>query len=208
VAFALGKMLAPMRPDTALKLLDRLNSSPDLLSIDIGGTLAKVVLFQPCDGPPREGELPAIDLGEAGAAAFGPEDQQILSFIADQTALAIERKRSEQELQRALEQQRELVRLKTNFANLVSHEFRTPIGVILSSAQVLDSYFDRLEPARCARRACGRVILPLCSSCGWRVCARRASFRCRSGPRGLSSNACKRARERREGRQRRWYRSR
>ncbi len=82
------------------------------------------------------------------SSAFGPEDQQILSFIADQTALAIERKRSEQELQRALEQQRELVRLKTNFANLVSHEFRTPIGVILSSAQVLDSYFDRLEPAR------------------------------------------------------------
>ena len=77
VAFAFGKMLAPMRPDTALKLLDRLNSSPDLLSIDIGGTLAKVVLFQPCDGPPREGELPAIDLGEAGAAAFGPEDQQL-----------------------------------------------------------------------------------------------------------------------------------
>jgi len=26
VAFALGKMLAPMRPDTALELLDRLNS--------------------------------------------------------------------------------------------------------------------------------------------------------------------------------------
>jgi type II pantothenate kinase len=77
VSFAFGKMLAPMRPDTALKLLDRLNSSPDLLSIDIGGTLAKVVLFQPCDGPPREGELPAIDLGEAGAAAFGPEDQQL-----------------------------------------------------------------------------------------------------------------------------------
>ena len=26
VAFAFGKMLAPMRPDTALELLDRLNS--------------------------------------------------------------------------------------------------------------------------------------------------------------------------------------
>jgi len=80
--------------------------------------------------------------------AFGPEDQQILSFVADQTALAIERKRSEQDLQRALEQQKELVRLKTNFANLVSHEFRTPIGVILSSAQVLESYFDRLDTPR------------------------------------------------------------
>lgn len=80
--------------------------------------------------------------------AFGLEDQQILSFVADQTALAIERKRSEQDLQKALEQERELVRLKTNFANLVSHEFRTPIGVILSSAQVLESYFDRLDTSR------------------------------------------------------------
>jgi hypothetical protein len=36
VAFALGKMLAPMRPDTALELLDRLNSylRPLLLSIE------------------------------------------------------------------------------------------------------------------------------------------------------------------------------
>ncbi len=81
-------------------------------------------------------------------AAFNDEDKQILSFVADQTALAIDRKRAGQEIQRALEQERELVRLKTNFANLVSHEFRTPIGVIVSSAQVLDSYFDRLSPPR------------------------------------------------------------
>ncbi len=80
--------------------------------------------------------------------AFNEEDKQILSFVADQTALAIDRKRAGQELHRALEQERELVRLKTNFANLVSHEFRTPIGVIVSSAQVLDSYFDRLTPPR------------------------------------------------------------
>ncbi len=81
-------------------------------------------------------------------AAFNDEDKQILSFVADQTALAIDRKRAGQEIQRALEQERELVRLKTNFANLVSHEFRTPIGVIVSSAQVLDSYFDRLPTQR------------------------------------------------------------
>jgi len=75
--FAQSKMLAPMRRDTALKLLDRLDSSPDLLSIDIGGTLAKVLLFQPCESAPPEGELPAIDLGEAGNCAFGPEHQKL-----------------------------------------------------------------------------------------------------------------------------------
>ncbi len=80
--------------------------------------------------------------------AFGAEEKQILSFVADQTALAIDRKRAGTDLQRALEQERELVRLKGNFVNLVSHEFRTPIGVILSSAQVLESYFDRLEAGR------------------------------------------------------------
>lgn len=87
--------------------------------------------------------------------AFGAEEKQILSFVADQTALAIDRKRAGQDLQRALDQERELVRLKGNFVNLVSHEFRTPIGVILGSAQVLESYFRPTRP-RASRGASRR----------------------------------------------------
>jgi signal transduction histidine kinase len=36
--------------------------------------------------------------------------------------------------------------LKTSFVNVVSHEFRTPLGVIVSAADILDNYFERLKP--------------------------------------------------------------
>jgi signal transduction histidine kinase len=41
-----------------------------------------------------------------------------------------------------------LGRLKTSFLQMVTHEYRTPLGIITSSAQILEKYFDRLEPAQ------------------------------------------------------------
>jgi PAS domain S-box-containing protein len=55
------------------------------------------------------------------------------------------RKKAEAELHSALVQERELSQLKSNFVNVVSHEFRTPLGVIMSSADILENYFDRLR---------------------------------------------------------------
>lgn len=57
-----------------------------------------------------------------------------------------ERKRAEAELLKALERERELSQLKSSFVSMVSHEFRTPLGVIQSSAEILHDYLDRLEP--------------------------------------------------------------
>lgn len=48
----------------------------------------------------------------------------------------------------------ELGRLKSQFVSTVSHEFRTPLGVIVSSAGILDRYLDRLPPEqRCEHLA-------------------------------------------------------
>ena len=58
------------------------------------------------------------------------------------------RKQAEEEMRRALEQEKELSRLKTNFVTLVSHEFRTPLGIIMSAADILRKYFDRLSTER------------------------------------------------------------
>jgi len=58
------------------------------------------------------------------------------------------RKQAEEEMRRALEQEKELSRLKTNFVTLVSHEFRTPLGIIMSAADILRKYFERLPAAR------------------------------------------------------------
>jgi signal transduction histidine kinase len=50
---------------------------------------------------------------------------------------------SERAAQLALEQEKELGRLKSHFVNTVSHEFRTPLGVIMSSAENLRDYHER-----------------------------------------------------------------
>jgi len=55
-----------------------------------------------------------------------------------------ERKQAEEELLRSLARERELSRLKSEFVSLVSHEFRTPIGIIHSSAEILERYIDRI----------------------------------------------------------------
>ncbi len=56
-------------------------------------------------------------------------------------------KQAEQELVKALAQEKQLNELKSGFVSMVSHEFRTPLGIIGSSAQILERYFDRLEAA-------------------------------------------------------------
>jgi PAS domain S-box-containing protein len=51
-----------------------------------------------------------------------------------------QRKQTEAELQKALEKERELSDLKSTFVMTVSHEFRTPLSTILSSADMLEFY--------------------------------------------------------------------
>ena len=55
-----------------------------------------------------------------------------------------DRKNAEAELLKALAREKELGQLKSNFVSMVSHEFRTPLGIIMSSAEILQDYFDQL----------------------------------------------------------------
>lgn len=57
-----------------------------------------------------------------------------------------QRKQAEAELLKSLAREKELGQLKSNFVSMVSHEFRTPLGVIMSSAEILDTYLDQLSP--------------------------------------------------------------
>lgn len=59
-----------------------------------------------------------------------------------------ERKRIEQGLRQSLEKERELSDLKSRFSSMVSHEFRTPLSVILSSSDLLLNYSERMSPER------------------------------------------------------------
>ncbi len=62
------------------------------------------------------------------------------------------RKQAEAELLTTLEREKELGQLKSNFVSMVSHEFRTPLGIIQSSAEILNDYLDQLEPAERAEQ--------------------------------------------------------
>ena len=51
-----------------------------------------------------------------------------------------ERKRAEEDLRKALEKEKELSELKSRFVSMASHEFRTPLSTVLSSAYLIEKY--------------------------------------------------------------------
>jgi signal transduction histidine kinase len=70
------------------------------------------------------------------------------SSFAHIVALAIEtdeRQKAQEALHETLEREKEMVETKTNFISLVSHEFRTPLGVIVSAADILETYGERMK---------------------------------------------------------------
>jgi PAS domain S-box-containing protein len=55
------------------------------------------------------------------------------------------RKKAEDEARKALDRERELNELKSKFVSIASHEFRTPLSTVLSSASLINQYIDRKE---------------------------------------------------------------
>jgi PAS domain S-box-containing protein len=66
----------------------------------------------------------------------------LLGMMVDIT----QRKQSEAELHRTLAHEMELSQLKSNFVSMVSHEFRTPLGIIQSSAELLRDFYQKMQP--------------------------------------------------------------
>ena len=56
-----------------------------------------------------------------------------------------ERKKAEEEVRKAFERERELNELKSKFVSIASHEFRTPLSAILSSASLINQYQGKGE---------------------------------------------------------------
>lgn len=67
--------------------------------------------------------------------------QMLEQKVNDRT---IELRKAKIELTRALDQERELSELKSRFVTMVSHEFRTPLGIIMSAIELIRHYDDRL----------------------------------------------------------------
>lgn len=58
-----------------------------------------------------------------------------------------QRKQAEEEMLKALAREKELSQLKSNFVSMVSHQFRTPLAIIQSSAELLREFFPKMQPA-------------------------------------------------------------
>lgn len=70
------------------------------------------------------------------------EDQRLIELISASTQLGlmIQRKQAEGDIRKALAREKELTELKTRFISMTSHEFRTPLTTIQSSAELLEHY--------------------------------------------------------------------
>lgn len=88
------------------------------------------------------------ELGEL-AASFREMVDKVAAREGDlrQLNLDLEKRVSDRtaDLNAALSREREVGEMKSRFTSLVSHEFRTPLGVISSSAQILERYLARLD---------------------------------------------------------------
>lgn len=71
-------------------------------------------------------------------------ENEVMAVIRDIT----ERKRSEDDIRNALTKERELNELKSRFVAMTSHEFRTPLATILSSAELLEHYGHKWDDSR------------------------------------------------------------
>jgi signal transduction histidine kinase len=67
-----------------------------------------------------------------------------MSYVIDITA----RKQAEATLREALEQEKELGELKSRFVSMASHEFRTPLAVILATTETLSIYRERMDASQ------------------------------------------------------------
>jgi signal transduction histidine kinase len=78
-------------------------------------------------------------------STFAPEELALLDVLAGQAAVALHNARLYMDLEQALEQQKELDRLKDDFIVTASHEFRTPLSAIHGYASLLQRHSARLS---------------------------------------------------------------
>jgi signal transduction histidine kinase len=82
------------------------------------------------------------------------DSQQMIIGITGAALDITERKAAERALLDAerlrleLSKEREVLEVKEQFISTLSHDFRTPLAVIMTSKDIIERYYDRLEPER------------------------------------------------------------
>jgi GAF domain-containing protein/DNA-binding response OmpR family regulator/two-component sensor histidine kinase len=84
----------------------------------------------------------ALDVQSTQVDAFTPDDISVLQILADQIAVAVDNARSYEVAQEAVEEMREVDRLKSQFLANMSHELRTPLNSIIGFSRVIIKGID------------------------------------------------------------------
>jgi PAS domain S-box-containing protein len=82
---------------------------------------------------------------EVAAAPFIYQQQPAVQVVVRDIRI---RKKAEKELRKMLEKERELSELKSRIITVISHEYRTPLTIILSSAEFLEKYSHKITEER------------------------------------------------------------
>lgn len=76
---------------------------------------------------------------------YGEKEKQILLFVSEQIALAIDRKRKEEELKIYAQELKELNANKDKFFSIIAHDLRSPFFALLAISELLNNEFDNLS---------------------------------------------------------------
>lgn len=92
----------------------------------------------------RDGTTFPVEVSLAPVVVSG--QQMIMCLVID---ITVRRQLEEQRLyartlEIELEKEREIIELRENFTSMLSHEFRTPLTIILSSISILQTYLEKL----------------------------------------------------------------
>jgi PAS domain S-box-containing protein len=109
---------------------------------DLYRDLPEILSQVECALSGKETQYQATVQGITYQSRFCPlqgDNHEILGFTGVSLDIT-ELKRAEEEICKALQKEKELNELKSRFVSMISHEFRTPLAVIQSAADLLQNY--------------------------------------------------------------------
>lgn len=97
-------------------------------------------------------QVRVTEQAQAETAAYRVQNEALEEAVAARTSALEQSLAREQHMAKqlalALESETQLGKMQSRIITVVSHEFRTPLSVINSSAEMLQQFYDRLSPER------------------------------------------------------------